>query len=111
MKRTSIYVGEDGGMGGYHDKYLIVSLRKDGSVSLRGQQDMSVDGYGSYFPPGKTGLTGVEELDSALWSILYDIGADTVSRWELSEKIRQIAKAWDSPLLARLANHLVDREE
>ncbi len=111
MQRTAIYLGEDGGMGGYHEKYLIVTLRKDGSVSLRGMQDMSTDEYGTYAPRGKTGLTTLAELRAALRSVLRDIGADSVSTGELGQEFRQIAKAWESQLLADLARELTGDEE
>ena len=100
MKRTEIFVGEDGGMTGFHRKYLVVTLRKDGSVSLRGKMDSRADleGFGVSMPSGFVGLRSPEHISEALDNVLYDIGAFSFDGDQenpsVEESLLRLAREW-----------------
>ena len=108
MEREWIQIDSDGSMGGFSSKSVIVTLRKDGSVSLRGIHDLSTEDLGCFSPSGRNGLRTVTDLDDGLRGVLSSIDADIVAPYELADDLERLAKRWDCVLLAAFAKHLID---
>jgi hypothetical protein len=111
MKRRYIEVGEEaaGDMlsGGSSTKYLIVTMRNDGSISIRPKHESSSgsDGWGCYFPKGTTKLRTVKKIHTACETALSEVSWD-VGYTELEEEIRKLGKEWNSSILHSYADFL-----
>jgi hypothetical protein len=105
MKREYINVGKDGGMTGFHEKILVVSLRRNGTISLRGAQDSRLDGYGYYSPPGRTRLASVGDLQEACKEVLDEIDAQPEVEF-IESTFRRLGAEWESQLMLQYADLL-----